>query len=127
MKKSKEQMIELIAELKTTKSYTNRMLITLLMNDYGYKLSTAYQYIKLASELIGKNYVDINDIEMNEAVGQLKEILNYAFENKNFKLWFEVRKELNKVLGLESTKKIDITSGGKSINLKDMFGFEDEN
>lgn len=112
---TKEELITAIIDMRLNKSASVRFILEFLMKDLNYSKSQAYQYIKWAREEITETYKQNNEAAVEESVGQLEDAMQWARTNKNFKLWFELRKELNKIRGNYATEKVDITSAGKSL------------
>jgi hypothetical protein len=112
---TKEELITSIIDMRLNKSASVRFILEFLMKDLNYSKSQAYQYIKWAREEITETYKQNNEAAVEESVGQLEDAMQWARTNKNFKLWFELRKELNKIRGNYATEKVDITSAGKAL------------
>lgn len=112
---TKEELITAIIDMRLNKSASVRFILEFLMKDLNYSKSQAYQYIKWAREEITETYKQNNEAAVEESVGQLEDAMQWARTNKNFKLWFELRKELNKIRGNYATEKVDITSAGKAL------------
>ena len=85
------------------------------MNDLGYGQAMAYNYVKMAQDIIKDSYKNVNDIAIYESTAQVEDMMQYAMTNKNFKLWFELRKELNRMQG-NYKDKVDVTTNGENIN-----------
>jgi hypothetical protein len=116
MKYKREDIITAIIDMRTKKGLSNKSIVEeFLRGQLGYKQSYAYTLLKEAREKISLIYKSNNESSINEAVAQLEELYEKCMRDKNTKQALEVRKELNKLLGLYSAEKIDITSGGDKI------------
>lgn len=111
----KEELINAIVDMRLTKSMSMKNVLEFLMNDLGYGQAMAYNYIRMAQDIISENYKETNRVATQESAGQIEEMMQYSMNNKNFKLWFELRKELNKVNGVYAAQKMDITTGGDKL------------
>jgi hypothetical protein len=114
-KYTKEEIIDIVVTMKLKKSMSITAILDFLMNELGFGKTAAYQYVKWARESIGTTYNELNEAALEEAVGQLEEVMMYASKTKNYKLWLELRKELNKLAGLY-VEKVDLTSNGKDLS-----------
>lgn len=99
-KYSKEDVVNAIVEMRLVKCMSMKNVLEFLMNDLGYGQAMAYNYINMAQDIVVTNYKEIVKVASEESVGQLENMMQYAMTNKNFKLWFELRKEMNKIQGL---------------------------
>lgn len=112
----KEDIINAIVEMRLVKCMSIKNVLDFLMNDLGYGQAMAYNYIKMAQDVTVTNYNEVHKVASEEAFGQIENMMQYAMTNKNFKLWFELRKEMNKLQGLYATQKVDVTTNGENIN-----------
>ena len=112
---NQDEVINAIVEMRLVKSMSMKNVIDFLMIDLGYGRAMAYNYVNMAQQIVVDNYKEINKVASEESVGQLENMMQYAMNNKNFKLWFELRKEMNKIQGLYK-ERIDITTNGKDMN-----------
>lgn len=108
-KYTKEEIIDAVIDMKLNKSASTRFILDFLMNELKYSQSQAYEYLKWARESIAETYNDKNVGAVEEAIGELESVMQYARTNKNYKLWFEIRKELNKVRGVYAADRIEVT------------------
>ena len=92
------------------------------MKDLGYGQAMSYNYIKMAQDIIKERYRDINNVAVYESTAQIEDMMQYAMTNKNFKLWFELRKELNRMQG-NYNDKLQVTG---EIKIKTIWGGEDD-
>lgn len=104
-----EDIINNIIKMKIEKGASNKTILEFLQNELGYKMTMSYDLMREARKRIqviwDKNY----EAHLEEAKGQLEEMLEKAFKDKNLKLALSVRQELNKLMGLYQAEKIDIT------------------
>lgn len=114
-KYQKEEVINAIVDMRVSKSMSMKSVIHFLMNDLGYGQAMAYNYVKMAQDIIKDSYKNVNDIAIYESTAQVEDMMQYAMTNKNFKLWFELRKELNRMQG-NYKDKVDVTTNGENIN-----------
>jgi len=104
----KEQIINAIIDMRLNKSASNKFIVDFLINDIKLSQTQAYVYLKEAKNEIAKIYKDLNIAAVEEAVYQIEEMMQWAKTNKNFKLWMQLRVELNKIKGVYAAEKIDI-------------------
>lgn len=108
-KYTKEEVIDAVVDMKLNKSASTKFILEFLKNELGYSQSQAYEYLKWARESICETYNDKNIAAVEESIGELESVMQYARTNKNYKLWFEIRKELNKVRGVYAADRIEVT------------------
>jgi methylaspartate ammonia-lyase len=111
---NKEDMINLLIELRLVQNFSIKSLIEYLEKT-GYKKTQCYQYIKWMRDRIKEDYTKTNQSIIEETVFQYEEMLRISKEKGDIRMWNDLKKELNKLLGLYSAEKIDITSGGDKI------------
>jgi len=121
-KYKKEEVIDAIVEMRVSKSMSIKNVIDFLMKDLGYGQAMSYNYIKMAQDIIKERYRDINNVAVYESTAQIEDMMQYAMTNKNFKLWFELRKELNRMQG-NYNDKLQVTG---EIKIKTIWGGEDD-
>lgn len=109
-KYTKDQIINTLIEMKTKKSMGIKSLLDYLMNDLGYAQAMAYNYIRDANETIKGYYKDHNIGLVESTLSELESILEYSRANNNYKLWLEVKKEINKISGVYAAEKQEITN-----------------
>jgi hypothetical protein len=114
-KYNKKDIVAEIIEMRLGQSCSTRTIINYLTQSIGMSKPTAYEYLKWAREEIKEQYDLLNPSAIEEAIGQYEEAIEIARLNKNWKLWNELRRELNKIMGLNAPQKVDITSGGLPI------------
>ena len=124
---TKDDLIAHIINLRLVENWSTKSILDFLQNKLGYKTTQSYEYIKWAREEIKERYKATNDAMVEEAVYQYEQMIEKAKYIGDIKLWNELRKELNKILGVYSNDKLDITSGGKPITINYIPPSEDEN
>jgi hypothetical protein len=114
-KYKKQDIIDAVVKMRIEKMASTKTIISeFLMGQLGYGQTYSYEILKEARKEIIRLYDASNEASLEEAIGQLEELAEGARQSKNYKLAFEVRKELSKVMG-HYKERIDITSGGKEI------------
>ena len=108
-KYTKEEIIDAIVDMKLNKSASTKFILSFLQTELGYSQSQSYEYLKWARESIAETYNDKNEGAVEEAIGELESVMQYARTNKNYKLWFEVRKELNKIRGIYAAERVEVS------------------
>ena len=122
----KEEIVDAIVNMRCEKLASSKTIIKdFLMNELGYGSTYSYELYNLALQKIKEYYKEYNTAAIENSIAQMEEMMEECKKNRNYKQAFEIRKEINKILGLY-TEKIDITSGGQPINLKDLFNFKDD-
>lgn len=106
---NREDVIAAVIKMRLEKSASTKTIIDFLVNDLGYSKTMAYEYLKLAREEIKEQYSQLNPSMIEEAIGQYEEAIERARANKDWKLWNDLRKELNKIQGVYASEKIDIS------------------
>jgi activator of 2-hydroxyglutaryl-CoA dehydratase len=107
MKYKKEDLIDAVVKMRVEKMASNKTILEFLKNEIGYKQTYAYEILKEAREKIREIYKLENTAHLEEAIGQLEEMAEDAKKSKNYKLAFEIRKELSKISG-HYTEKIEL-------------------
>lgn len=110
-----DDIINGIVKMKVEKGASNKTILDFLQNDLGYKQTYSYELLGLARKRIQEIWDKNAEAHLEEAKGQLEDMLESSIRQKNMKLALEIRKEINKLMGLYAAEKIDITSGGKEI------------
>ena len=122
----KEEIVDAIVKMRCEKLASSKTIIKdFLMNELGYGSTYSYELYNLALQKIKEYYKEYNTAAIENSIAQMEEMMEECKKNRNYKQAFEIRKEINKILGLY-IEKIDITSGGQPINLKDLFNFKDD-
>lgn len=112
---NKEDVINKVVKLRLEDCASTKTIIDILTNELGYGKTMAYEYLKLARERIKEQFSLLNPAMIEEAVGQYEEAIEGARRRKDWRMWNDLRKELNKIQGIYATQKIDLTSGGEKL------------
>ena len=112
---SKEDIIASVIKMRLEKMASVKTILDFLMNDLGYSKTQSYEYLKWAREEIKEQYSLMNPSKIEEAIGQYEEALERARAAKDWRLWNDLRKELNKIEGNHAAQKTDITTNGKEL------------
>jgi len=88
---------------------TKTIIKDFLQGELGYGVTYSYELYKEAREKIVELYEKSNLASLEEAIGQLEEMIQEARHQKNDKFALEIRKEISKISGLY-IKRVDITS-----------------
>jgi len=110
-----DDIINGIVKMKVEKGASNKTILDFLQDDLGYKQTYSYELLGLARKRIQEIWDKNAEAHLEEAKGQLEDMLESSIRQKNMKLALEIRKEINKLMGLYGAEKIDITSNGKEI------------
>lgn len=105
----REDIINAIIKMRVEEMATTKTIIDFLMNDLHYGQTYAYELIKDSREKIKKLYDTNNIAVLEEALAHLEEMLEMAKREKNRKMQLEVRKEINKLLGLYAAEKVEVS------------------
>ena len=114
----KDEVIAKIIDMRLNKMASTKTIIDHLMNPtdgLGMSKPQAYDYLKWAREEIKDQYSLTNPAMIEEAIGQYEEALETARKQKDWRLWNDLKKELNKIIGITTKQQIDVTSGGDKI------------
>ena len=112
----KQDLIDAVVKMRIEKMASTKTIIKdFLMGECGYGQAYAYELLREARKKIVEYYQISNEASVEEAIGQLEEMAEDAKHSKNYKLAFEIRKELNKIVGAYQTQKLDITTGGDKL------------
>jgi hypothetical protein len=110
-----EDLINGIVKMRVENGASNKTILDFLQNDLGYGQSYSYEIIREARKRIQEIWDRNAEAHLEESKGQLEELYENAIRKKDMKLALQVRQELNKLMGLYSPDKLDITSNGKEI------------
>lgn len=110
-----EEIVDAIVKMRIDKNASNKTILDFLQKELGYKQSFSYELLQAARKKIKDVYTRDIEEHFEEAKGQLEEMLQKATTRGEHKLALQIRQELNKLLGLYSPEKIDVTSGGEKI------------
>lgn len=117
---SKEDIIAAVIKMRLESMASVKTIIDFLMNDLGYSKTQSYEYLKWAREEIKEQYDLMNPSKIEEAIGQYEEALERARSAKDWRLWNDLKKEMNKIQGVYAEKKVDITSNGKDVSINEV-------
>jgi predicted metal-dependent phosphoesterase TrpH len=116
--KSKHQKKDIIAkviDMRLVDMASTKTIIDYLMNVVGMSKTHSYDYLRWAREEIREQFEMLNPFKIEEAIGQYEHALESARMKKDWRLWADLRKELNKILGVYSAEKVDHTTNGKDL------------
>jgi hypothetical protein len=106
----KDDLIDAVVKMRIEKMCSTKTIIKdFLMGECGYGQAYAYEILREARKKIVEYYKVSNESAIEEAVGQLEEMAENAKNSKNYKLAFEIRKELNKIIGAYEAQKIELS------------------
>lgn len=114
---TKDDLVAHIINLRLVENWSTKSILDFLQKDLGYKTTQSYEYIKMAKEVIKERYNATNDAAVEEAIFQYENMLERAYNSGNYKLWSELKKELNKITGINAPEKIELSGELKSINI----------
>lgn len=103
----KEDIINAIITMRTERMATTKTILDFLMNDIGYGQTYAYQLIKESREKIIEIYDSNNVNKIEESIGQLETMLERSYARGDYKLSYNIRQEINKLLGLYAAQKVE--------------------
>ena len=113
-------VIAAVIQMRLEKMASVKTVIDFLMTDLGYSKTQSYEYLKWAREEIKEQYDLMNPSKIEEAIGQYEEALERARSAKDWRLWNDLKKELNKIQGNYAATKTDITSNGKDLQIGEV-------
>lgn len=119
-----EDLINSIVKMKVQDGASNKTILDFLQNDLEYKTTYSYELIREARKRIQEIWDKNAKYNMEESKAQLEELYESAIKEKNKKLALEIRKELNKLMGLYSPEKIELSG---ELTIKANFPGMDEN
>jgi len=111
-----EDLVNGVVKMKVENGASNKTILDFLMNDLGYGQSYAYEVMREARKKIQEIWDKNAEAHLEEAKAHLEELYENAIRRKDMKLALQVRQELNKLMGLYSPEKLDITSNGQTIS-----------
>lgn len=117
---SKEDIIAAVIKMRLENMASVKTIIDFLMNDLGYSKTQSYEYLKWAREEIKEQYDLMNPSKIEEAIGQYEEALERARSVKDWRLWNDLKKEMNKIQGVYAEKKVDVTTNGEKIGFNEI-------
>lgn len=114
---TKDDLIAHIINLRLVENWSTKSILDFLQNDLGYRVTQSYEYIKWAKEIIKERYQATNDAAVEESIAQYENMIEKAYNSGNYKLWSELKKELNKITGIYAAEKIELSGEIKGINI----------
>jgi len=112
----KDEVIRKVIDMRIKDCASTRTILDYLKNELGYEQTQSYQYLRWAREEIKEQFNQTNPEAINEAIAQYEEMLQLIKKEKNYKLWNDMNKELNKLKGLYETK-VNISGEVKTIQI----------
>lgn len=126
----KEDLIDAVVKMRIEKMASTKTIIKgFLMGECGYGQAYAYELLREARKKIVEYYQVSNESAVEEAIGQLEGMAEDAKQSKNYKLAFEIRKELNKIIGAYQAQKVELSGEitiPSTIILKEVIKDKDE-
>lgn len=110
-------LINSIVSMKVEKGASNKTILDFLQNDLEYGQTYAYEILREARKKIQEIWDKNAEAHLEESKGQLEELYEDAIRNKNSKLALEIRKEMNRLMGLYAAEKIELSGELKAINI----------
>ena len=107
-KYSKEELINSVIKMRLENMASTKTILSFLMTELEYGQTYSYEILKEARQQIQNYYKDLNSASLEEAIGQLEEMAEDAKRKRNYKLAFDIRKELSKIQG-HYTEKIQLS------------------
>jgi len=112
-----EDLINSVVKMKVENGASNKTILDFLQNDLEYGQTYSYEILKEARKKIQQIWDNNAEAHLEESKGQLEELYEDAIRNKNHKLALEIRKEMNRLMGLYAAEKIELSGELKSINI----------
>ena len=112
-KYKKPDLIRMILEW-TGQGYSQKTIIDNLMN-LGYKIDYCYQLLRDAKPLIQETFKEISKEKLESVLIEMEAMKQEAQIAEDRNLVLQIQKEINKIIGLGTTK-VDLTTNGESIN-----------
>lgn len=112
-----EDLINSIVKMKVERGASNKTILDFLQNDLEYGQTYSYELLKEARKRIQYIWDRNAEAHLEESKAQLEELYEDAIRNKNHKLALEIRKEMNRLMGLYAAEKIELSGELKSINI----------
>jgi hypothetical protein len=109
-KYDREFLVTKVAMMRI-KGKSTHTLLDFLMVQVGMSRKIAYEVLTDAQKYI----MDITDRDVAKAFTNAIQRLEELYENGTNKERLETQKEINKLMGLYASEKVDITSGGNAI------------
>lgn len=112
---NKEDVINSLVTMRIEKCASTKTLIGFLTGPCGFSTTMAYEYLKWMRERIAETYQEqSNSAVKEEAILQYEEMIERMRKEKNWKMWSELNRELNKIKQI-AIDRIDHTTKGKEI------------
>lgn len=113
-KYKREELITKVVKMRLEDMASTKTILDHLMNDLKYKQANAYNILREARQQIINYYKEMNTSSLEEAIGQMENLSEDAKKRKDYKLAFEIRKELSKIQGhykerIELSGSVDTT------------------
>lgn len=112
-----EDLINSIVKMKVEKGASNKTILDFLQNDLEYGTTYSYEILKEARKRIQQIWDRNAEAHLEESKAQLEDLYEDAIRTNNKKLALEIRKELNRLMGLYAAEKIELSGELKSINI----------
>lgn len=112
-----EDLINSIVKMKVEKGASNKTILDFLQNDLEYGQTYSYEILKEARKRIQIIWDRNAEAHLEESKAQLEELYEDAIKSRNNKLALEIRKEMNRLMGLYAAEKIELSGELKSINI----------
>ncbi len=111
----KEDIIDALVKQRIELCASTRTLLTFLETTCNIGKAMQYQYLIWMRERIAESYQE-NSAVKEETILQYEEVIERMRKEKNWKMWSELNRELNKIKQIAIEKKhVDITSNGQTI------------
>lgn len=104
-----EDIINGLIRMKIEKNASNKTMLEFLMNDLGYGQPYSYNLLQKARKKIQEIYAQNVETQFEISKGQLESMLEKATSRGEMKLALQILQEMNKLMGLYASEKIDIT------------------
>lgn len=122
---SVDETIKEIIKMRFEEFKSVSSIAEVLMEKYGLSKQRCYTLIKQARIKAGELYNNTVENVFEDAIIKLENMLENAKNKNDGKLMLDIQKELNKVHQLY-LERVDITTGGESLNIKDLLNFKDD-
>lgn len=113
-KYKKQDLINKVVEM-ACKGITQPEQLNWLQTEGGIGISMAYDILREAKPIINNTLSELYKDDRDRTIRELENDAHSATKAKQYKLAFEIKKQIHKIKGLD-TQKIDVTTDGQSIN-----------
>lgn len=113
-KYKRQDLVNKVVEM-ACKGITQPEQLEWLQGEGGVAISFAYDILREAKPLINSALSDLYKDDKDRSIRELEELAHSATGRREYKLAFEIRKQIHKLKGLD-TQKIDVTTDGEKIN-----------